>query len=155
MSDTTLVEIMEALANQIRTNLATAVGTADPVIEDLQVEPLLNINPTPPSIDVYPADPFQEAIAFGRANNNMRFTVRARVTTAEHQEGQRLLLSMMDPRSDASVALAITAAGTATPTHSLGGVVEHVGVEGPSNYGVFVENDGSLLGCTWTAVVIP
>jgi hypothetical protein len=146
MSDPTLVEIMVALADQIRGNLA---GTADPAIEGLQVEPLLVFNPTPPSIDVYPADPFQEPIAFGKGNNNMRFTVRARVSTAEHQGGQKLLLSMMDPRSETSVALAIL------EDRTLNGKVDHVHVEGPSNYGIFAEEGGNLLGCTWTAVVTP
>jgi hypothetical protein len=146
VSPPTLVEIMEALADQIRENLA---GTADPAIDGLQVEPLLLINPSPPSIDIYPADPFQESIAFGRANNNMRFVVRARTGTADNRGAQDLLLSMMDPRSTTSVALAIL------EDRTLGGDVEHVHVEGPSSYGVFAEEGGSLLGCTWTAVVTP
>jgi hypothetical protein len=139
-------QIMDALATQIRGNLA---GTADPVIEGLQAEPLLNDNPTPPSIDVYPANPYQEPIGFGKGNNNLRFVVRARVGIAENQGGQKLLLSMMDPWADESVTLAILADRT------LDGEVAHVHVEGPSDFAQFTGDGGDLLACTWTVVVTP
>jgi len=142
---------MDALAAQIDNEIG-ARGTADALIENLQVDGRLIMNPTPPSIDVYPADPFQEGIAFGKGNNDMNFTVRARVSTADHEAGQDLLLQMMDPESDQSVAQAILADRT------LGGQVERVNIaEGPSAYGIFPDpgGDGSLLGCTWTVRVFP
>src|SRR6185369_12554927 len=145
MPDPTLTEIMQALANQIDSTLG---GTAQ-IIDGLQVTPLLNWNPTPPSIDVYPATPFQEPIAFGPGNNDMNFTVRARVNTPDTEGAQELLLEMMDPRGTASVALAIL------DDHTLGGTVSYVNVEGPSDYGVFVEPSGAgaYLSCTWLAKV--
>lgn len=148
MTDSSLVEIMEALAGQIQDTL---VGTADPLIDGLQVYPFLLVNPTPPAIDIYPGDPFQEGIAFGRANNNMFFNVRARVNTPDHEGAQELLLSMMDPRETTSVALALT------DDKTLGGKVEHVSVAGPSDYGVFVDpgGAGAWLGCTWRVEVLP
>lgn len=154
----TVQEMMDALANQIQTSMAITVGTADPVMEGLQVYPRLVWNPTPPSIDVYPADPFQEGLAFGRGDNEMFFTVRARVNTPDHEGAQDLLLAMMDPQQDLSVAAAITAAGTAAPAKTLGGMVENVTVEPPSDFGVFVDpgpHGGALLGCTWRVRVLP
>ena len=39
---------------------------------------------------------------------------------------------------------------------TLGGVVERVDVEGPTDYGVFIDpGGGALLGCTWKARVTP
>jgi hypothetical protein len=67
-----------------------------------------------------------------------------------------LLLAMMDQQDSLSVAAAITAAGTASPSKTLGGMVESVTVEGPSDFGVFTDPGGSsLLGCTWRVRVMP
>lgn len=152
----TVQEIMDALAAQIHTSMAATVGTADPVMEALQVNSRLVWNPTPPTIDVYPDEEFQTDVGYGRGNKELAFTVRARVNTPDHEGAQDLLLAMMDPRQDLSVAAAITAAGTAAPAKTLGGTVENVTVEGPSNFGAFVDPGGSaLLGCTWRVRVLP
>ncbi len=138
---------MQALADQIENTLG---GTADPqVIEGLSVYPLLELNPTPPAIDIYPDTPFQEAVGFGPGNNGLNFTVRARVNTPDNDGAQELLLTMMDPGSSESVALAILSDET------LGGTVGQVSVDGPSDYGVFVEpaGNGAYLSCTWRAKV--
>ena len=149
-------EIQDAMANHIHDRMAATVGTADPVMEALQVNSRLVWNPSPPSIDIYPGDPFQEGLAFGRGDQAMFFTVRARVNTPDHEGAQDLLLAMMDPQQDLSVAAAITAAGTAAPAKTLGGMVENVTVEGASDFGVFVDPNGSpLLGCTWRVRVLP
>jgi len=147
-----LVMIMQALADQINNSLSVGTaGTAVPVIDDLQITPLLNIDPTPPSVDVYPADPFQEGIAFGNANNDLRLSVRARVTTADHDAGQSLLLSMMDPTAATSLAKAIGA------DRQLGTACSSLTVEGPTGFGVYTDagGQGSLLGAVWTVRVIP
>jgi hypothetical protein len=71
---------------------------------------------------------------------------------------QDLLLAMMDPQNDTSVAAAITAAGTAAPAKTLNGMVENVTVSGPTDFGVFTDpgpERGSLMGCTWNAKVLP
>jgi hypothetical protein len=143
-----LLQIQEALANQIRSTLS---GTADPLIESLQVEPLMMFNPTPPAVDIYPADPSQEPAGFGRGNREVYITVRARVSTAEHEKGQELLLSMMDYDSTTSLEKAIEA------NRTLGGVVGKLVVSGPSGFGIFPDpgGDGSLLGCTWSVRVFP
>jgi len=145
----TLVEIMTALSDQIRAELC---GTADPLIEQLQTYPLLTFNPTPPSVDVYPADPFQEGLAFGKGNNTVFLTVRARVAPADQGAGQTLLLSMMDPTSTTSLAQAVLS------NRTLGNKVERVDIDGPTNYGIFIDPGAqgeALLGCTWRVRVMP
>ena len=144
---------MQALRDQIAVELtggSTSPGTATPAVDELTIYPLLQWSPTPPAIDVYPADPFQNGIAFGRGNNEIFLTVRARVDTPDHEAAQDLLLSLMDPVAVTSLAGAVTADRT------LGGTVERVDIEGPSDFGVFIDpGGGALLGCTWKARVTP
>jgi len=145
----TVAQIMDALAAQIETAIG---GTASPDVPFLQVEPRLVPNPTPPAVDIYPGDPFQDAAGFGRGNNDMWLTVRVRVSPVESEGGQDLLLSMMDPEAATSMAQAILG------NRTLGGVVERVAtVEGPTAYGVFPDpgGGGNLLGCTWRVRIVP
>jgi hypothetical protein len=142
--------ILDAMASQLQDALC---GTADPAIEQLTVTGRFVFNPTPPHIDMYPADPFTEGISFNY-ERQLNFLVRARVSTADHEGGQDLLLTMMEPGSDTSVASAILSDGPLTQ------LVEDVGVDGPSGFGIFPSvgaevASGSLLGCTWTVAVIP
>jgi hypothetical protein len=135
---------MDALADQLQTAL-------DPVIEKLQVTGRMTFNPTPPAIDIYPGDPFQEQISFGARQVMVFFDVRARVSTAEHEGGQDLLLSMMHPSDAASVVGAIASDRT------LGGKVQDAFPEPPSNFGAYVDagpGSHALLGCTWRTRVI-
>jgi hypothetical protein len=141
---------MDALASQIEDVLC---GTLNPVIPLLQVDGRFVFNPTPPAIDVYPAEAFSSQLAMGRGNRELMFTVRARVSTAESEGGQDLLLSMMDPLATTSVARAIESDDT------LGGLVDEVTVNGPTGFGVFpsvgVDTSGNLLGCTWEVGIMP
>jgi hypothetical protein len=129
-----LVEIVEGLATALE---PLTVGTPD-----LQVYPYLNINPTPPSIDVYPGDPFGNGINDGL----IYFTVRARVSTADAEDGQRLLLELLEPGSGVEAAL--------TTDQTLGGLVQTLsivpeGVSGIRQYLADTPTGGSLLGCEW------
>jgi len=133
---------MQALSEQIQAELG-------PVIEELQVTSILTFNPTPPAIDVYPALEFQDGMAYGKGNNALNFTVRARISTAEHEEQQILLLSMMDRTGGTSMAQAILSDRT------LGGVVGNLNVEGPTGYQMFGQSGFELLGCTWLVRVLP
>lgn len=139
---------MDALATQIDTYLG---GTANPTIPHLQVDGRLIPSPTPPAIDIYPADPFQVALAMGKGNNELFFTVRARVSTADNEAGQDLLLSLMDPQASTSVTEAVLS------NRTLGGVASRVGsVTGPTAFGLFTDpGGGTWLGCTWTVRIIP
>lgn len=143
----TIAEMMDALGEQIQEQLC---GTANPVvIENLQVVPRMESNPTPPSIDVYPATPFTEVIAYG-STRQYWFTVRARVTTADQKGGQDLLLAMMDDGSDESVEEAIRSTRTYAGA-KLGDI------EGPTEFGSFADTGvpENLLGCTWRVALIP
>ncbi len=138
----TLLDVQAALATQLLAGLAS--------VPELQVAPLLVWNPTPPAIDIYPADPFQEQDSFGLGNTVVFLSVRARVTTPDHDGAQELLLSLMDPRAATSVQQAILA------DYTLGGAVTQALLEeGPSNYGIFPDpsGQGAYLGCTWTVRV--
>jgi hypothetical protein len=139
----TALEIMEALAAQIDNELA--------LIPDLQVVGGLVWNPTPPTIDIFPADPFEQLIAYGN-EKALFFVVRARVDTPDREGAQALLLSMMDSRdTDHSVEVAILSDDT------LGGLVQQITVEaGPAEFGAFVDPGGSaLVGTTWQTQVLP
>jgi hypothetical protein len=137
---------MSALAETLQEELC---GTANPVIDNLQVEDRLHPNPSPPAIDIYPASPFTEVISYG-ARHQYWFTVRARVSTAENEGAQDLLLAMMDADADESVETAIRSVKTYAGAQ-LGDV------EGPTEFGVFLDagGNGSLVGCTWRVALIP
>jgi hypothetical protein len=139
----TSLEIQDALAAQLATELAT--------IDGIQTRGRVVWNPTPPCVDIYPAEPYQEPFGMGVGNNTTYLTVRARVNTPDHEGAQDLLLQMMDMTGAYSVEQAIEADKT------LGGVVGQVLVlSGPSEFGAFVDPGGSaLLGCTWRVQVIP
>jgi hypothetical protein len=141
----TLAEIMDALASQIQTQL-------DPVIENLQVDGRLIYNPTPPAIDIYPAEEFMERLAMS-SEWGFTLSIRARVSTADHEAGQDTLLSLMDPAAATSLTRAIEADET------LGGVVDDVTVVGgPSGFGYFTDPgliENRLLGALWRVQVIP
>ncbi len=137
-------EIMEALAEQISDEMGTAVP-------NLQVTDYMNPNPTPPSIDVYPAEEFAEGLRFGRPPESMRFVVRARITTAAQKEGQQLLLSFMDSTSPESLGRAILSDRT------LGNKVGGLALESISGFNAFGDIGGSnaFVGATWTVRVVP
>lgn len=124
------------------------------LVPRLQVVAGLAPNPTPPCIDIYPDDPFTVRIAYGRGRSATRWLIRARVSTADQEAGQDLLLALMDPEAQTSVAGLFEAGGL----DSIGGVA----VSGPSGMGWFGPplaepgvTEGALLGCTWSAEVTP
>jgi hypothetical protein len=115
--------------------LAQALEPLKDVVPDLQVYGWRNQNPTPPSLDVFPGDPFQVGAGFGHTQKRVFFTVRARVSTAD-QDTQALLLRFLDPADDASVEAALAEADAV--------------VAGDDGYvsGFRDELDG-LLACEW------
>ena len=127
----TLAEVMEGIA--------TALQPLASEVEGLQVYPYLNSNPTPPSLDVYPASPFQTGAGFGVGNSQVWFTVRARVGTGDQEAAMKLLLRLMDPNDPASVEAALEDTAAVSP-------------EGVSEFREYIEDsatNGRLLGCEW------
>jgi hypothetical protein len=135
---------------EIASELAATLEPLESEIADLQVYRFLNPNPSPPAIDLYPADPFQESLTFGRDSRRLRWIVRARVSTADHEAGQLVLLQLMEPAGASSVAAALFA------NASLDGLVDNLTVEGPSGFQVFDDPaaQGSYLGVTWDVEIL-
>ena len=145
----TTSETMAAIAAQLELELG-------PQIEGLQVDSKLVANPTPPCLDVYPGDPFIERSSFGPGGGyEAVYVVRARVVTADQQDGQELLLQMQDPRGPLSVWAALEADAT------LAGAVDDSSVEAVSGFvpyesagGHGAAYTGTLLGAEWRLRVV-
>jgi len=132
--------------------LAAALVPLGASVPGLQVTAFLNPNPTPPSIDIYPADLFQQGLGFG-IDQDTFWTIRARTTTADHESGQRALLALLDRSNGASVENALVADQT------LGGAVQSLAIadEGVSGYRVYLEDPtsgGHLIGVEWRVEVV-
>src|SRR3954451_2654751 len=114
-----------------------------------QVEPRLITNPTPPCIDIYPADPFQDNLGFG-LEGQLFWTVRARVSTSDQDGGQDLLLSMLERDGATSIRAALAA------DPSFGGSVDSSDVQAVSGFIQYVDPGaaGSLLGAEWRLTVL-
>jgi hypothetical protein len=126
--------------NELVTDIAAALEPLTVEIPELQIYPYYNSNPTPPSVDVYPGDPFQEAAGFGVGNSRVWFTVRARVSVADPAAGNQLLLRLLDPNDPASVEAALAVDDTAVIDNTQGAV---------SGFRRYSDDNAELLGCEW------
>jgi hypothetical protein len=118
-------------------------------LEGLQLYPYYVRNPTPPCIDVYPGDPFQAPAGFS-AGRTIFFTVRARVSQADFESGQKLLLQLLDTESPASVEEALTADGL-----GLGVGVGFPPDGTPTGYRTYDDTQGGeFLGVEWRLEVL-
>lgn len=113
-------------------------------IDGLQVVPFYLRIPTPPSIDIYPADPFQQPAGFDKEGRRSAFTVRARASTVDMSAGQQILLRLLDTTDPASVENALTWDG-----------LDAYMVEGyPTGYRTYDDNPGELVGVEWRIEVL-
>lgn len=119
---------------------------------DIQVEPRMVLNPTPPCVDMWPGDESRDgqSAAFGDEGGEF-YTIRARVQTADSYAGQELLLALMDDEGDLSVR------GILFSDPSLGGLVDDLDVVAQTGYVVDVapSGEGAWLACRWTVLVLP
>lgn len=132
------------MLRELADQLAAAVEAVE--LEELQVSARMNLNPTGPSIDVYPSEPSQEDAAFGPRSKLTLWIVRARVGVVDHDANQDLLLSLLEPSGPTSVRAAILADRT------LGGLAEGMDVDNPSGFTAYPSFDGTTtgyLGCEW------
>ena len=119
--------------------IATALQPITVQIPELQISAYYNPNPTPPSIDVYPADPFQIGDAFGVPSTRAYFTVRARTSMADTIAGSQQLLRLLDTEDAASVEAALA---------KIDAVVDNTG--SVSGFRRYSENLAeTMLGCEW------
>lgn len=131
---------MTITLDQAVNGIADALRPIEAEVPGLQVYPYYNGNPSPPSLDVYPGEPFQEPAGSGVGNKRAWFTVRARVGVADQEAASRLLLRFLDPNDPASVEAALAQDETA--------VIDNQGsVSGFRRYDDGA--DGTLLGCEW------
>lgn len=141
----TIAQILDGMADSIR-------SVVDDVTDvDTQVEPRMVLNPTPPTIDMWPGDPStdQQIEAFGENIGAEIVNVRVRVSTADEVAGQDLLLALMDDEDPLSVVAAIND----DPT--LGGMITSLDILSRSGYTLFPVLDGeALLGCLFTVEVV-
>jgi hypothetical protein len=141
----TLAKIMNSLADEIRN---TITGVTD---INVQVEARMILSPSPPTIDIYPTDPSddQALAAFGEKIGGELLTIRARVSTADTNAGQDLLLAFMDDEDPLSIINAVT-----DPT--LNGRAATLAFRSRSGYRDFpdLSGEGSWLGCLWNLVVV-
>ncbi len=143
------------LLDALRDVLLDTVGPAVTDVE-VQVTGRRNFNPTVPSIDIYPGDPFRDKLTstagFSDDQGDLILTVRARVSTVDNQGGQDLLLRLMDDHDDIGVA------GTLEEDQTLNGLASSVSVEGNSGYLSYIEggseSGAALLGCEWRVRVL-
>lgn len=141
---------MSASLREIVAGLATTIDAGISAgLPGVQVEGGLLYNPTPPSVDMYPDNPFLAQTAM-RDSWEATWVVRARVSTAAHAEAQGLLLDLLDPRSPISVLAAINT----DPT--LGGTVDDEAVvSAGSGFTAYPETEsGSFLGVEWRVTVV-
>lgn len=141
----TLGAILDEMADQIRAQLVSVTDV------DIQVEPRMVINASPPTIDMWPSDPSTDPDTAAHADliGAEIITVRARVSTADSVAGQDLLLALMDDEDDLSILIALNDDPT---LNGLG----RLDVRNRSGYRLFPDpgGDGALLGCEWEVLVL-
>lgn len=141
----TLADLMDEIADQIR-------DTLDDITDiQVQVEGRMVLAPTPPCIDLYPTDPSddQELAAFGEAYGGELLTIRARVSSADANAGQDLLLAFMDDEDPLGIVNAIS-----DPT--LNGKASGLHFRSRTGYRDFpdLSGEGAWLGCLFNLVAI-
>lgn len=132
--------------------IAAAVGTVDlsdlPGGNDLSVNPFMWIVPSPPAVDIYPADPSGDDSSFGPAESLQFWTVRARVSLVDEEGNQAILLALREPDGPTSLRRAIL------NDEDLRDLVEGLDVEWPTGYQPYralvdPAHNTTLLGCEW------
>ena len=132
---------MSDLAN-IRAGLAANIA----VITGIQVSPYTLANPTPPCVEIVPADVEYDR-TFGDGVDKLNITVRVFVGMANEISAQKRL----DEYLASSGAKSIKAAIEASP--ALGGACDDLQVTTATGYRVYGA-EGRLLGAEWNVEVL-
>jgi hypothetical protein len=128
-----LAAIMEGIAASLEPLTATVDG--------LQITPYLNIEPTPPSIDIQPAG--RSGFPVSEEGWEEVFTIRARVSTPDDIGGQEVLLALMDVDGPTSVIAALRVDRT------FGGLVGSSAVDERTGYQPYAGAGGDWPRCAW------
>ena len=147
-----LASILEAMADQIRDVLDDSIDWT------FQVEPGYIANPSPPTVDIFLADPGRELLetdAFGKtdaaAAGGEWINVRARVSPNDKIANQEILVELADPESPLSIVQALYD----DPT--LNGVAVDLNLENRSGMVPVPTIDGGAwhFGIIWRFLVVP
>jgi hypothetical protein len=114
--------------------IAQVAASLDPLtqtVPGLQITAFMNAAPTPPSIDIYPAD--VSGVKVAQNDWDETVTVRARVTAPDNIGAQQVLLTLMELSGPTSVSAALE-------------TDPRFFVDERSGYRPY----GDLLGCEWT-----
>lgn len=136
---------LRAIADQ----LAAALEAAS-FAQVEQIRGRLNLDPTPPSIDIYPGNPLGSDAerGFGDPMGGYIFTVRVRTHGADHEAAQDVLLDLMDWDEGLAVAL--------EDDQTLNGYASSVSVSGPTGFLPYRgRGEEILIGCEWSVRIIP
>jgi hypothetical protein len=116
--------------------------------ENVQVHARMLFSPTPPAFDIYPSSPAEGLLAFGPDSRTHFFTVRLRVSSADEDGQQDLLLRARETSGPNSVRAAILD----DPT--LGGLADNVDVMNPTGFQLYVDGQSRLVGQEWSVAVM-
>lgn len=148
MATAGLIEILDEMAAQ-------TASVIDAFVEfEVQTIGRMVINPTPPTIDMYPGDIARglDSAAFGDTLGEYLITVRARVSMADQDAGQNFLLQLMDDADELNLIQALLI----DPT--LNGLAASLDARDPSGFREYllpgVDPRGALIGFQFTAHVI-
>lgn len=139
------------IADRIRDNLDAAFTGSDPKIE---VASRMRVKPGwTPIVDIYPANSFRtpDEAGFGDIDGAVYLTVRARITTTDHEASQDVLFRMLDDNDVLSVEAALM------DDQTTGGLTNSVLVQGTTGFGIYqdIGGDGAYLGCEWQTKILP
>ena len=136
--------LLQAIAGQLGQQLAPAF----PTIQSIAGQ---GFAVTPPSVDVYPEPGlFLEPSAMGVQNREGRLVVRARVVATDWDNGQSVLLTMMDVAGSGSIVQALDYDNT------FGGSCDSSIVESQTGFNLYADpgSEQQLLGAEWLLRVL-
>lgn len=122
----TVLEVAEALADAL-----TAVSPSD----DLIVEPRMIFAPGTNCIDIFPANPAEADLAFGKTPRIHWFTIRLRIATADGYAAQDFLYAARDPDGAESIRAALLYDET------LGGIADGLLFDANTPSGFYLSSD--------------
>ena len=148
---TGLVEILNAMADRIGTTVdGVASHNGNPL--EIQVVAGWVVNPSPPTVDMYPGPVARESetAGFVDIDGGYIFTVRTRVAVTDNFAMQDLLLRFMDDTDELSLAAALDGEPT------LGGAASSLICRNPTGYREYRNPDGSpwLIGFEFECMVV-
>lgn len=148
MNPATLAELLDAIADQLRTVLITAAPELG-----FHIEAGLFRSAEMPAINIYPTSRAltQDFAAFGDLYGGWPVAIRAAVSPADIEAGEDLLWALMDDSTDPlSIILALDS------DHTLGGVADDVAWGDWAGYQDFGPPDvaGTYVGSTLPLLVV-